>query len=102
MFGIVTFNLIFFIIGVFVFILIFAFLSYLYYLFFTRNNNRAEVIVASYFYLFFAGIIAVISYFITKFIITKVMNLIKKDINKNNYSLFNSKASAKVLKYSDA
>ena len=102
MFGTITFNLIFIIIGVFLFILIFALLSYLYYLFVTRNNDPEEIFAGSLLYFLFACIIFAISYYITSFIIRKVMNLIKKDINKNNYSLFNSKASAKVLKYSDA
>jgi Zn-dependent protease with chaperone function len=102
MFGTITFNLIFIIIGVFLFILIFALLSYLYFLFFGRSKDHTEILAAGFLYFIFAVVVMIISYFITRFIITKVMNLIKKDINKNNYSLFNSKASAKVLKYSDA
>jgi hypothetical protein len=102
MFGNIKFNLIF-IIGVCLFIVIFLFLSRPVNLYIKELNwNISDIYGAAHWppfmRLIFALTIIIISYFITRFIITRVMNY----INKNNYSLFNSKASAKVLKYSDA
>lgn len=102
MFGNIKFNLIF-IIGVCLFIIIFLLLSRPVNLYIKELDwNISDIFGAAHWssstLLIFALINMIISYFITRFIITRVMNF----INKNNYSLFNSKASAKVLKYSDA
>ena len=106
MFGNIKFNLIF-IIGVCLFIVIFLFLSRPVNLYIKELNwNISDIYGAVHWTpsmrLIFVVVNMIISYFITRFIITRVMNFIKQDKYKNNYSLFNSKASAKVLKYSDA